>query len=130
PNLDSEAETILTESCEIVQRALHDVVDLAETKEYRRPMKCPIRIEGNQVYVNGKLVPLDVTEEKRKEVLGFLRQLIEQRGGWISSTEIDKNEKLMGTRIDRIRKLLPPEINAFVESNRRKGYRIRISSPT
>lgn len=79
-------------------------------------------IEGEEVLLDGNLVNLDLTAERRKDALLFLAQLT---GDWQSRPEIAmKCPDLLGVRIDRIRKVLPVTLQEVIQSNRRKEYRL------
>jgi hypothetical protein len=96
-----------------------------------QPAAAPLAIRGGQVLIEGSPVELDLTAEAREEALCFLGHVIAQGGGWISGPEIAEAERkqsgrdLRGTRWDRLVKKLPPEIRKHIESDRRKGYRVR-----
>ncbi|OAI41452.1 hypothetical protein AYO40_03075 [Planctomycetaceae bacterium SCGC AG-212-D15] len=94
-----------------------------------RPPQTPdsrLTIDGNNVFLDGRMVCLDMTAEKRAEALCFLQCLLDARG-WMSSSDVEsteRGEKYKGTRWDRLRKSLPEEIQALIISDRRKGYRL------
>ena len=107
--------------------------DIANALENVAPTKTsPLVIDGNRILVNGTPIAIDMTPNRAADVRTFLAALIVARGNWISSSEINEvEEKKMhgrpGVRWDRILKALPAEITTYIESNRRKGYRIRVS---
>ena len=86
-----------------------------------------LAVEKGELLLDGKPVLLDFTTEKKEDALAFFRQVIGQRGGWISSTEIGRNEKKEGVRFDRVyrHEKLPAQVKELIESDRRKGYRLR-----
>jgi hypothetical protein len=62
----------------------------------------------------------------------FLAALIEARGNWINSTDIDNQEGQKpkgrhGVRWDRVCKSLPGKIRIHIESARSKSFRIRLA---
>lgn len=104
----------------------------AEDEAARKEI-CPtlrLRVEGNQIFLDGSPVQADLTPEKLAQALCFLRHLLEAAGNWLSSGDIDQAESkkeykgMSGTRWDRVRKALPPCIYKLTGSDRRKGYRL------
>jgi hypothetical protein len=87
--------------------------------------KCRLQLIGRTVAVNGKPVPLNMTPERAADALAFLGELLKEPGNWMSSTDIGKATQKEGIRFDRIFKALPGKIKSLLESNRRKGYRVR-----
>jgi hypothetical protein len=87
-----------------------------------------IAIDGDHVLVNGQIVPLNMTAERLKDVLHFLSQLIENCGQWVSGPDISKaapdryNDRY---RWDRVQRSLPPVITDHIETDRRKGKRLK-----
>jgi hypothetical protein len=86
-----------------------------------------LRVEGQSVYLDNRPVPLDMTAEKKDDVLAFLGRLLSEPGNWMSGHDIGKATQREGVRFDRVRKALPPEIQSLIESDRRKGYRLRLA---
>jgi hypothetical protein len=86
-----------------------------------------LRIEGKVIYVRDRAVSLDFTPERTEDALAFLGVLLEDPGNWKSSSDIGRATKREGVRFDRIYKYLPNAIKSEIESNRRKGYRIRLA---
>ncbi len=82
-----------------------------------------LKIESRTVYVDGQLVPLDMTPERTDDALAFLGELLKEPGNWKSASDIGKATNKEGVRFDRVFKTLPSAINSLLESNRRKGYR-------
>jgi hypothetical protein len=87
-----------------------------------------LRIKGKSVLLDAKPVPLDLTPEARDKALMFLRYLVDAKGDWFSGGDMDRAEKekddgLQGVRWDVVRKKLPAQLKALIESDRRKGYR-------
>jgi hypothetical protein len=86
---------------------------------------------GKAVYIRGRLVPLGLTPERTEDTLAFLGELLKEPGNWKSSPDIGKATQREGVRFDRIFKSLPSAIKSELESDRRKGYRVRpgVDSP-
>jgi hypothetical protein len=108
---------------------------VASQPDQRQPVS-RLQIDGDSVLLNGNSVSFDLTPEAREKALVFLRHLIGANGNWVSGGDIDRAEQakprgLPGTRWDRVRCTLPETLQTIIESNRRKGYRIRpgINSP-
>lgn len=85
-----------------------------------------LRIEGRNVYVDNQQVALDMTPERLDDALAFLGVLLSEPGNWFSSSDIGRQTKKEGTRFDRVKKSLPLPIQNHIQTNRRKGYRIRL----
>jgi hypothetical protein len=88
-----------------------------------------LRIEGEQVLLDGRQVPLEMTPEARNKALVYLGYLVKAAGDWVSGGDIDRAEQerpggLHGTRWDRVRRQLPEPIRALIHTNRRKGSRL------
>jgi hypothetical protein len=92
--------------------------------------RCRLRIARGVILLDGEPVPLDVTAQRREDVLCFFRHLLRMKGDWISGPEIDRAEdargsgSLAGMRWDRIRLDLPECLAALVESKQRAGHRL------
>ncbi len=84
-----------------------------------------LRMVGTTVYVREKPVSLNLTSERAEDARAFLGELLKDPGNWLSSTEIGKATQKEGVRFDRIFRVLPNLIKSHLESNRRKGYRVR-----
>jgi hypothetical protein len=86
---------------------------------------CRLRIEGDQVLLDGSVVPLDMTAERRETALFYLGQLLAAHGDWRSRREIDEEaDHREGTRWDRVRLELPACLIELIPTNRRKGSRL------
>jgi hypothetical protein len=93
-----------------------------------------IALTEEGVLLDGRPVPLDMTDEARKAARCFLKHLLAAAGDWRSSTELDDAERAtgqaggccdhVGIRWDRFRKRLPAPLHNLTESNPRKGYRL------
>jgi hypothetical protein len=72
-----------------------------------------------------------LTAESREAAVCFLTHLLKSGGEWRSSTELDEMEgdsscnDHIGVRWDRILKKLPQRIQSLIETNRKKGNRLR-----
>jgi hypothetical protein len=84
-----------------------------------------LRVQDRTVYLDGRAVPLDFTPERTDDALAFLGELLKQPGNWMSSADIGKATHREGLRFDRVFRDLPTAIKSQLESNRRKGYRVR-----
>jgi hypothetical protein len=88
----------------------------------------PIVIDGQRVQVNGQSISLDVTGERLQDSLHFLNQLVENLGNWVSGPDISKaaperyDERF---RWDRLQRSLPRAIRKHIETDRRKGKRLK-----
>jgi hypothetical protein len=95
-----------------------------------RTPKPRIRIKGMMVFLDGRPIPLDMTEEARGAALCLLAHLLAAAGDWRSRTQLDAMERAgpcklhVKVRWDRCRKKLPPCLLSLTESDRRKGYRL------
>jgi len=87
-----------------------------------------LQVVANELLFDGQKVPLDLTPEGKADALAFLRQVVGQKGNWISGPDIGKAENKEGVRFDRVYKKLPDPIRELIESDRRKGYRLRPST--
>jgi hypothetical protein len=87
----------------------------------------PIRLEGMQVFVKNKPVPLELTSDRTKDALVFIGELNKEPGNWKSSSEIGKATKSEGVRFDRIYKDLPVAVKSQIESRTGKGFRVRLA---
>jgi hypothetical protein len=88
----------------------------------------PITIDQSCVFVKGQRVQLNVTPERLTDVLHFLNQLIRKLGLWVSGSEISKAEPTKYNdryRWDRVQKSLPRIIREQIETDRRKGKRLK-----
>jgi hypothetical protein len=89
-----------------------------------------IQLHDRAVFLDGKKLALDLTENGREAALCFVGHLLRMGGDWISRSEIDLAERqkpnagLSGQRWDRVRKGLPRALRHFIESGH-KGYRLR-----
>jgi hypothetical protein len=86
-----------------------------------------LRVQGETVYLDNSPVPLDMTAEKKADAVAFLGELLKQPGNWLSGSDIGKATQREGVRFDRVYKALPEPIKSLIESNRRKGYRVRLA---
>jgi hypothetical protein len=90
-----------------------------------------LQIKDGAVWLDGERVHLDMTDEARGAALCLLGHLLAANGDWRSSTDLDDMEEAgacrqhSGVRWDRVRKTLPPCLFDLIESNRRKGYRLK-----
>lgn len=84
-----------------------------------------LKIRGKLVFVRGMRTPLDLTPERTDEALAFLGRLCSEPGNWMSGPDIAKATNRESTRFDLVYKALPAGIKSLIESNRRKGYRLR-----
>jgi hypothetical protein len=95
-----------------------------------RGRRCRLQLVGGRVLLDGNEVPLGLTAERRADALCYLGHLI-RAGDWISGSEVDAaetkrgGESLAGTRWDRLRDVLPEDIQDLIETNRKKGTRLR-----
>ena len=93
--------------------------------------KLRIQIVEGKILLDGARVTLDQTDESIKLTLCFLEHVLDADGDWRSSGDINRierrkpNQGFSGTRWDRVFKKLPSSISSLIESNRRKGYRLR-----
>ncbi len=87
------------------------------------PLPLPrIVVRDDNVFLDGRPVPLDITAERRPDALRFLAALSSE---WQSRPDISKKEpELNNIRLDRLRKTLPNTLQEVIQTNRRKGYRI------
>jgi hypothetical protein len=88
----------------------------------------PIAIQESRVLVNGQFVPLNLTTERLFDALHFLRQLIASCGQWVTGPDISKAcpERYDNRfRWDRVQQALPPAITQHIETDRRKGKRLK-----
>jgi hypothetical protein len=93
-----------------------------------RPPVSPIVIDGQRVQVNGRFISLNVTEERLEDILHFLNQLIANLGNWVSGPDISKaapNRYDERFRWDRLQRSLPPIIQKHIQTDRRKGKRLK-----
>lgn len=96
----------------------------------RRRRRCRVRIAGRKILLDDEPVPLDLTADRREVLLCYLGHLVRMQGDWISGPEIDADERrkprgLVRERWDRVRKNLPESLQQLIETNRRKGYRLK-----
>jgi hypothetical protein len=110
-------------------RVLHEAASVPPTPALgETPAKLPrpaLEIKDGMVYRNGNAVALGMTNYRAGLAVTFLRELLKEPGNWKSSRDIALATKTEGTRYDRIYKDLPIAIKSYIESNRRKGYRVR-----
>ncbi len=87
-------------------------------------------IKGTLVLLDGAAVRLEMTSESGRAAACYLTHLLAAEGDWRSSTELNEMEQAgpckehVEVRWDRVRAQLPDPLKGFVESNRRKGYRL------
>jgi hypothetical protein len=91
------------------------LVDAFHERAFRR---LRLRIEGNQVSLDGHTVLLEMTAEARADIIKFLSYLIRENGGWISSSDMRLG------RCDRLCKKLPSALLSLIEKKPRKGFRL------
>src|SRR5262249_27253420 len=60
------------------------------------PKVARLRIEGEQIVLDGEVVPLDCGNETRADVLLYLAYLIAADGKWVSAADVDKAETKKG----------------------------------
>jgi hypothetical protein len=104
-----------------LQRAVDTAFAWCETRV--RPTALPrprLTLDGESVYLDGSLVPLDGTPEGREEMRLYLGALLQAGGNWLSGREIQE-----GVRWERVRKRLPQVLLDLTETNRRKGNRLK-----
>lgn len=81
------------------------------------------RIDGNDVFVSGELVPLNLSQEKHREAIQFLGTLA---FNWQTSKEIcEKSGIGPGVRLDRLKASLPVRVRKLIDSSTNKGYRLK-----
>jgi hypothetical protein len=102
------------------------VPPLTET-ESTQPASTYLRIDGNKVYVEAKLVPLNMTAKKAAEAILFLVELAKEPGNWLSGPDIDTHlgRARKETRWDLIFKALPEAIRDVIDSQPGRGYCLR-----
>jgi hypothetical protein len=100
---------------------------LQKLLELRPPADAPVpdpalrlAVVGTAVLLDGHPVPLGLTAEASGDALTYLRAVIEAAPNWVSGPDIAR-----GIRWDRVRKRLPARLRSLIETNRRKGYRLR-----
>jgi hypothetical protein len=93
-----------------------------EKKVPRRRHPCRLKIRKRQFFLDGVLVPMELTQEKTDDALAFVGELIKEPGSWKSGPDIGKATHKEGVRFDKVKKVLPEPIKSLIESNRRKGY--------
>jgi hypothetical protein len=105
---------------------------LQRTAEGRpEPVKERLEIQGSTVKLDGQTVPLNLTSRSRAAVICLLTHLLAARGDWRSQSELYQMEGAVpcrdhvGIRWYRIVALLPATLRALIETNRRKGNRLR-----
>jgi hypothetical protein len=86
---------------------------------------CRLQIEGRSVYVDGALVPLDMTSERADDALAYLGELKTDPGEWKSDPDVGRATRREKVRFDRIRAVLPKPIGSLIETHHRKGSRLR-----
>jgi hypothetical protein len=90
-----------------------------------------LQIQGSTVKLDGRTVTLDLARESRDAAICLLTHLLAAQGDWRSGRELDDMEEAgpcgghVGIRWYRIRALLPETLSALIETNRRKGNRLR-----
>jgi hypothetical protein len=116
---------------EVMLQLRHALVKLrAAADPPSPPADARLQIEGLTVRLDGRPVPLNMTEEARNAALCLLCHLLAAAGNWRSGRELDNMEQAgpcrehIEVRWDRVRKQLPACLLELVESNRRKGYRL------
>jgi hypothetical protein len=123
--LDSYSKQFFAEEIQYEYDRFLASLDTRANSQRRQPTDhAPIQIESGIVRVDGEEVLLDMTNEKRTDVLAFVAQLLQEPGNWKSGPDIGKATRREGHRWDRIYKALPKPIKSLIESNRRKGYRL------
>lgn len=130
---DMAALARYSESPHRVGRALPTASQLSKTQNRpesgqrpkRRHWSKRLQIKRKTVYLDGEPVPLGLTCEGAEEALDFLRELIKDPGDWKSGTDIGKATMRENVRFDRVLKRLPEVIKALIETDRRKGNRLR-----
>jgi hypothetical protein len=91
-----------------------------------------LQVSCNAVSLDGANVPLGMTQEARGAALCLLRHLLAAMGDWRSSRELNEMELTSNcshaeVRWDRVRKHLPAPLQLLIETDRRKGSRLRPS---
>jgi hypothetical protein len=90
-------------------------------------LRSSVQIKLKAVNARCVLTPLNLTPERTEVALAFLNELLKEPGNWKSNSDIGKATGQEGVRFDRVRKVLPDAIKSEIESNRRKGYRVRLA---
>jgi hypothetical protein len=95
-------------------------------------------IKGETVLLDGKPVILDMTLERRREAILYLKCLEEAKGNWLSDGEIERRQQgprggpageFHGVRWDHVRSQLSKALSDLIETQRRKGSRLVLSPP-
>jgi len=107
-----------------------DIMKMMECNVLRkaraRPAAPPalrIRVAGSTVFLDDQLVPLDMTNEARDLIVEYLSRLIADPGCWVSSGDMGAGHR--GQRWDRLFPKLPPVLRNLIETDRRKGRRLK-----
>jgi hypothetical protein len=97
-----------------------------------RRRRCRLRIRGREVVLDGRAVRLGLTERFRAVALTLLQLLLENLGEWITGHSMDAEATARGlARGDwsyTLRKL-PGSLQALIDSERGKGFRLREGGP-
>jgi hypothetical protein len=91
---------------------------------------CRLQQVSGRVLLDDKEISLGLTAERRADALCYLGHLIRVGGDWISDSEVNAAETILGSgragvRWDRIRDGLPEDVRNLIETHKRKGSRLR-----
>jgi hypothetical protein len=87
-------------------------------------LSCRLKLCGDTLALDGKEISLELTADKRKDILQFFRALLgAPRGDWVSGMAIGQ-----GIRWDRAIAKLPPKLRNLIESKDGTGYRLKTSA--
>jgi hypothetical protein len=86
--------------------------------------ECRLRIDGERLLLDGSLVEIDCTSERRSGVLAILADLIAHRGCWRSGLTMQEaaDVPLDGSHIRRYLTSLPKVVCDLIESKDGTGY--------
>jgi hypothetical protein len=92
-------------------------------------------IDEETVMLDGEIVLLDMTPERRKEVIFYLKTLLNAKGQRLSDSDVNRKAEeanlgeFMNIRWDQVRKLLPDKLSAMIDTHSRKGSCLVLSRP-
>jgi hypothetical protein len=91
--------------------------------------------DEDTVRLDGEIVLLDMTPERRKEAIFYLKTLLDAKGQRLSDSDVRRKAEeadlgeFMGIRWDQVRKQLPEKLLALIDTHPRKGSCLVLSPP-
>jgi hypothetical protein len=107
--------------CVVRMNSLIDELEAAPAPP--RPPR--LAVADGELWLDGRPVLLDMTAERKDDLLAGLGQLLARPGNWLSATALGENTARPGLRFDRLfgHHGIPAKVRNFIDAAPGKGYR-------